>query len=141
MGLMAEEVMYMELVEPSRVDWNGWSLWESCEKEVLKGRVAPVYGCPQCQPEKMELYQDNHFQLLFTSRIFFSHFYNKTPVYTKEKNGVALVDRNAGFPPSLGILSPINIMFGPQQNSWSFMKQGLKISVLQIRLVPSCAGE
>lgn len=128
-GLMAEEVMYMEHVEPSRVDWNGWSVWKSCEKEVLKGRVAAVYGCPQHQPEKMELYQDSHFQLLFTSRIFFSHFYNKTPVYTKQKNGVALVDRDTGFPPSLRVLSHINIMFAPQQNSWSVMKQDLKISV------------
>lgn len=36
MGLVAEEVMHMELLEPSCIDWNGQSVWESWEKYILK---------------------------------------------------------------------------------------------------------
>ena len=50
--------------------WGSISLW-----------MSPATSQRRWNP----LYQDNHFQLLFTSRIFFSHFYKKILEYAKQE--------------------------------------------------------
>lgn len=52
----------------------------------------------------------------------------------KDKHGVALGDKDVGFPVFLDARSPpINVILAPQQNNWGFMKQGSQTSVLQTR--------
>lgn len=73
----------------------------------MTGRLASDYASPWHYPEKTKhTVSWQPFEFLFTSRIFFSYFYNKTLVYKKDKNGVALVDRDSVCPPSLDAPSP-----------------------------------